>query len=46
MWNHGPTMRDALEARGLEWPEFEGNEMADLIAYLNTQVVINLAGQQ
>jgi mono/diheme cytochrome c family protein len=46
MWNHGPAMRDALEARGLEWPEFEGSQMADLIAYLNTRVVPSVANDQ
>ena len=34
MWNHGPLMREYMATEKVEWPEFSGNEMADLIAYL------------
>jgi cytochrome c2 len=34
MWNHSPTMIDYMKENAIEYPEFEGNEMADLIAYL------------
>lgn len=34
MWNHGPLMRKHMAAEQVDWPEFFGNEMADLIAYL------------
>ena len=34
MWNHGPLMREHMNTEQVEWPEFEGHEMADLIAYL------------
>jgi cytochrome c551/c552 len=34
MWNHSPTMIEFMEEESLEYPQFEGNEMADLIAYL------------
>lgn len=34
MWNHSPTMTAIMKAMGIERPTFEGNEMADLLAYL------------
>jgi mono/diheme cytochrome c family protein len=34
MWNHSFAMRDAMTARGLDWPEFRNTELADLVAYL------------
>lgn len=34
MWNHGSVMWDAMKKKEVEWPTFEGAEMADLIAYL------------
>jgi cytochrome c551/c552 len=34
MWNHGPMMLQNMKDRSIDWPRFEGNEMADLIAYL------------
>ena len=34
MYNHSPTMIEIMEEESLEYPQFEGNEMADLIAYL------------
>jgi cytochrome c2 len=34
MWNHGPQMWSMMQASGMARPEFRGNEMADLIAYL------------
>ncbi len=34
MWNHGPAMTRALEARGLERPSFTGDELLDLIGYV------------
>lgn len=36
MWNHSPGMWEAMKARGIPRPTFEGREMADLIAYLYT----------
>ena len=39
LWNHGPAMLENLERRGLEWPVFEGDEMRDLIAFLNSRLV-------
>ncbi len=34
MWDHAFAMGDAMRARGMDWPEFQGTEMADLVAYL------------
>ncbi len=36
LWHHGPQMLDQMKAKGVNWPRFQGNEMADLIAYLNS----------
>ncbi len=38
MWNHGPAMTEAMEARGLRRPTFTGSELSDLIAYLETAI--------
>ena len=34
MWNHSPEMIEYMKMQSLKWPQFQGNEMADLIAYL------------
>ncbi|MFQ5737581.1 MAG: c-type cytochrome [Acidobacteriota bacterium] len=34
MWNHGREMRDLMAERKMNWPEFSGGEMADLISFL------------
>jgi mono/diheme cytochrome c family protein len=36
MWNHGPAMAEAMRARGIPRPRFEGSELTDLIAYLRS----------
>ena len=36
LWRHGPTMLESMKKQGTAWPRFEGREMADLIAYLNS----------
>jgi cytochrome c2 len=35
MWAHGPQMLQKMKARSIPWSLFKGQEMADLIAYLN-----------
>ena len=35
MWNHGPKMIEAMEARKVPRPTFKGPELLDLIAYIN-----------
>ncbi len=37
MWNHGPAMQALMRERGVPWPEFRGNDVADLIAYIRVQ---------
>ena len=46
LWTHGPQMLRALDQLGLSWPVFEGREMTDLIAYLNSRLVPRIAGSQ
>ncbi|RMF85482.1 MAG: hypothetical protein D6736_17200 [Nitrospinota bacterium] len=36
MWNHASAMEQWIAERNLSWPVFEGNEMADLVRYLQT----------
>ena len=43
LWTHGPQMLAALEARGIDWPVFAGSEMTDLITYLNSRLVPQVA---
>ena len=43
LWTHGPQMLAALEARGIDWPIFAGSEMTDLITYLNSRLVPQVA---
>lgn len=34
MWNHALEMRDSMRRRGVGWPTFAQNELADLISFL------------
>jgi len=36
MWNHGPSMTQAMQARGVKRPIFTGRELRDLIAYVKS----------
>jgi mono/diheme cytochrome c family protein len=36
MWNHGPRMAEAMKARGIERPTFDGRELLDIVAYIVT----------
>ncbi len=36
MWNHSPEMWRMMKAQGIQRPNFEGREMADLIAFLDS----------
>jgi cytochrome c2 len=42
-WQHGPEMMRKMKQQGIDWPEFKGREMADLIAYLNSTRIIRVA---
>ena len=34
IWNHAPKMEKAFAKEGIQWPNFLGSEMADLVAYI------------
>ena len=36
MWNHGPAMTEAMQARGIKRPVFSGTELRDFIAYVKS----------
>jgi mono/diheme cytochrome c family protein len=36
LWRHGPRMLELMKSKGVEWPRFDSPQMADLIAYLNS----------
>jgi len=36
VWRHGPAMAESMRRNAISWPHFQGSEMADLIAYLNS----------
>ena len=36
LWHHGPRMLDQMKSRAISWPRFDGREMSDLIAFLNS----------
>jgi hypothetical protein len=35
MWNHGPEMLDGMRKARITWQKIEGQEMVDLMEYLN-----------
>ena len=36
LWHHGPAMLEQMKTRHVGWPRFEGSQMSDLIAFLNS----------
>jgi len=36
LWEHGPRMLESMQRRNVAWPRFTTQQMADLIAYLNS----------
>jgi cytochrome c2 len=42
-WRHGLPMMRSMKQQGVSWPEFKGREMADLIAYLNSRLIVRVA---
>lgn len=36
LWHHGPQMMEQMKNKGITWPRFDGAEMSNLIAYLNS----------
>ncbi|MFQ5864977.1 MAG: c-type cytochrome, partial [bacterium] len=43
MWNHSLVMMSIMKKEKMEWPQFQGQEMGDLISYL---YFINFTGQR
>jgi len=43
VWRHGPEMLKTMKQQRIEWPQFEKSEMTDLIAYLNSRIVTQIA---
>jgi cytochrome c2 len=37
LWQHGPSMLQEMKRKGVAWPRFNGSEMSDVLAYLNSQ---------
>jgi mono/diheme cytochrome c family protein len=46
VWQHTPAMFQSARKEGVAWPQFRGSEMADLIAYLNSRVIVRMASQR
>jgi cytochrome c2 len=44
MWNHGSRMSEAMELRGVDRPDFQGTEILDLIAYLESVSTVPIEG--
>ena len=36
LWHHGPRMLEQMQALKIPWPRFDGSQMSDLIAFLNS----------
>ena len=36
LWRHGPQMMEQMKGKGISWPRFDGGDMANLIAYLDS----------
>jgi mono/diheme cytochrome c family protein len=36
LWDHGPRMMQMMQEKKIPWPSFTGQQMTDLIAYLNS----------
>ena len=37
LWRHGPKMLTMMQQKNVAWPRFDGTQMADVIAFLNTR---------
>jgi len=45
VWDHAPAMFEKIKQDGMAWPRFRGSEMADLVAYLNSKVIVRTAAR-
>ncbi len=43
MWEHAPTMQDAMRRSGITWPKLEGADLVHIIAYVRS---MGLAGEK
>jgi len=46
VWRHGPNMFQTMRRDRMTWPQFHESEMADLIAYLNSRLIVRVAPKQ
>ena len=42
-WRHGPSMLAQMKKQNIPWANFTGSQMADLITYLNSKLVVRIA---
>jgi len=45
-WRHGDAMMRTMQQQRIPWPEFKPREMADLIAYLNSKLIVKVASNE
>jgi cytochrome c2 len=45
-FRHGLPMIRSMKTQGLAWPELHNHEMADLISYLNSRLIVRVATQR
>jgi len=36
LWHHGPQMLEQMKSKNIPWPRFDGQQMSDLLAFLNS----------
>jgi len=46
MWNHAIIMEDMLAKKNLEWPRFSGDEMRDIVSYVQDATQISKEAQR
>jgi len=46
VWRHGPNMFQTMRRNRITWPQFHRSDMADLIAYLNSRLIVRVAPKQ
>jgi mono/diheme cytochrome c family protein len=37
VWNHGTNMFERMKQKNMHWPEFQGKEVADLVAFIRSR---------
>lgn len=43
MWNHAPKMYKTMGLKGIDWPRFEPQDMADLLAFVTAETTVKPA---